>query len=1004
MGLMASPGPRRAITFRTAMLRGASRLSWLLVFLCIAPASLAQYRFDVWTADNGLPQNIVRNLCQTPDGYLWIATLDGLVRFDGVRFTILNKSNSPGINSNRFVSLFEDRNSDIWLSTEGGGVTRYNQGKFRTYTVDQGVPNNTVRAVTGDGKGNIWILATDTIAQWNEAAGRFLDITPRELKIRYDAFQWEKGGFWGADEKNLHVFIGGRFTTYPLPRGLEGHSLWGAALDYDGTIWLETLEGKQARIAPSGTGAVLSGPQSAITSYLDRRGHAWTIHIGYRLIRSIDYLSSDRAGTISIASLFEDAEQNLWLGSEGQGLYRLQKQSIKVYSTQQGLIGHNVYPILQDRSGAIWIGAWSLGLSRFFDGKFTNYTVRDGLPAVLVSALFEDRDGQLWVATHGGLTIYQNGRFRRPPGPTLADRTLVQAIYQDRKGTLWFGTSNGLIAYDNGLSRLITVKDGLAVNDVRVITESASGDLWIGGYGGLTRLRNGQFTGWTEHDGLPSNNVRAIYEDIDGVVWIGTYDGGLGRFKDGKFFRYDTHDGLFNNGVFQILEDGTGNFWMSCNRGIYRVKKQELNELAAGTRSSITSVAYGKIDGMLNVECNGGMAPAGIKTNDGKLWFPTQEGVAVVDPGAVSVNPQPPPVVIESLMVDRVPVPIDGPLRIPPRKENLEIQYTALSFIKSDQIRFKYMLEGLDSNWIDAGSRRMAYYTHVPPGTYRFRVIAENSDGVWNNEGKSLAITVLAPFYQTRWFETLILLACGLLILAAWRYRVAQLEREAALQQAFSRQLIASQEDERKRIAAELHDSLGQRLVVIKNLALFSLRPRKEATTDGSKTQTLEEISDEATAAINETREISYNLRPFQLDRLGLTKAIQALVRTVSAASEIRFAAEVDDIDDLFPEELRINFYRIVQEALSNVMKHSEATEVAVRVKRSSHVVTLAIEDNGRGFTPAVRVSPTTRNGFGLTGMAERARLLGGEFKVRSTPGRGTIMTVDIPLGGSGLG
>jgi signal transduction histidine kinase len=559
------------------------------------------------------------------------------------------------------------------------------------------------------------------------------------------------------------------------------------------------------------------------------------------------------------------------------------------------------------------------------------------------------------------------------------------------------------MSFKDGATRVFRVSDGLAVDDVRVIAENRSGDLWIGGYGGLTRIHNGRFTHWADSDVLPSNNIGSIYIDSDDVVWIGTYDGGLGRFDGDRFTRYSMRDGLFNNGVFQILEDGQGNLWMSCNRGIYRVSKQELNEFAAGKRSTITSVPYGKVDGMLNSECNGGYWPAGTKTKEGMLWFPSRTGVAVINPQAVSTNPIPPRVVIESFTIDRTPVRLDRPIRVTPDKENVEIQYTALSFIKSDQIRFKYMIEGLDTVWINAGSRRTAYYSHVRPGKYLFHVIAGNSDGIWNNEGKTLEVTFLAPFYQTWWFQLLMLLAIGAVFLVVWRYRMMQVERAHAVHQSFSRQLIASQENERKRIAAELHDSLGQRMVVIKNLVHFLLRSNKQSA-DSQDVQTLQEISDEAASAINETREISYNLRPFQLDRLGLTKAIEAMIRTVSAASGISISKEIDNIDDLFPEDLRINFYRIVQESLNNIMKHSQATEANVQVRRSGQSVTMTIEDNGRGFGPAEKAAQPSTNGFGLTGMAERTSLLGGEFKVRSMPGRGTVMTVEISQNGDNHG
>jgi signal transduction histidine kinase len=551
------------------------------------------------------------------------------------------------------------------------------------------------------------------------------------------------------------------------------------------------------------------------------------------------------------------------------------------------------------------------------------------------------------------------------------------------------------VRYQDSVSKLFTFEDGLAGDDVRVIVDGAAGDMWIGGYHGLTRLLHGEFRHWTENEGLPSNTIRAIYPDHEGAVWIGTYDAGLARFKDGRFTRYTTHEGLFDNGVFQILEDSRGNLWMSCNHGIYRVSKAELNEFAAGKRAAIESVAYGRGDGMLNVECNGGTSPAGAKTRDGKLWFPTQDGVAVIDPDAIPSNRRPPPVVIESVLLNHSPASLERALRITPDKTDFEIQYTALSFIDSEQIRFKYMLENLDTDWVDAGARRTAYYPHVPPGDYVFRVIARNSDGAWNMEGGSLPMTVLAPFYKTWWFELLSVFCAATLVWAAWRYRVEQLEREQAVQQAFARQLIASQENERKRIAAELHDSLGQRLVVIKNLALFFLRAQGGQDIGGKLAQ-IEEISAETSLAINETREIAYNLRPFQLDRLGLTKAIEGIVRSVSAASGVRFSSELDNIDDIFEEELRINFYRIVQECLNNVVKHSAASEAGMRIKRDGQHLVLTVDDNGCGFTQGNGAGSTARNGFGLTGLAERARLLGGELTIRSAPGRGTTVRLEI--------
>src|SRR5262249_27874437 len=361
-------------------------------------------------------------------------------------------------------------------------------------------------------------------------------------------------------------------------------------------------------------------------------------------------------------------------------------------------------------------------------------------------------------------------------------------------------------------------------------------------------------------------------------------------------------------------------------------------------------------------------------------------------------NFHPPPCVMEDALGEGRSRGGKGAATLTPGQLSLDIQYSALSFIKSGQIRFRYKMEGLDPDWIEAGARRTAYYTRIPPGNYTFRVIAANSDGVWNSEGAHLAVRVLPPFYRTWWLEVAVSVGAVTLIAVAWRYGVSQLERAQAIQQAFSRQLIASQEEERKRIAAELHDSLGQRLVIVKNLALFFLRAQGEEAVNSGKMRSIEEISAEAALAIDETREISYNLRPFQLDRLGLTKAIEGIVRTASAASTVQFFQQLDNIDEVFPEELRINFYRIVQESVSNVMKHAEATEVSIRVERTADQVVLTIRDNGKGFTPGVAKSESDRGGFGMTGMAERAGLLGGRVAVQSAPGHGTVVWVRIPI------
>jgi signal transduction histidine kinase/ligand-binding sensor domain-containing protein len=993
--LISELGWRRPSRFKSSrpLLR---LLAQLTILFCMVEPAPAQYGFEVWTVDNGMPENEIRGITQTPDGYLWIATFNGLARFDGVHLTVFNRE-TPGLLSNQFGTMLQGKGGDLWLDSVDHGIVRYHDGVFRAYGTQQRVASD-INGLTGDDQGDIWALVGGRIIRWDEASDRFVDIEPESPNGHFRSLLWDSAGFWSREHDRVRCFTRGKFLEFTLPKEIRDDTLWGAALDQSGTLWLETVDGNRLRItaddvshriAPKSTGEVTVG-----TTY----DKSLVMHVAPRLQRTFQFVSSNQVVSVTPWHFYEDRQGNLWIGTQEAGLYRLQKQVIRSYTKEQGLIDRDAYATYQDRSGAMWIGAWHAGLSRLAAGKFTNYTMADGLPNELVTALFEDREGRFWVGTHGGLSMFDHGRFRIPSGPVLPFDAVVQTICEDRQGTLWFGTRFGVARYDHGVTQFLTEKEGLATGDTHAIIEGANGDLWIGGYGGLTRIHHGEFTRWTEKDGLPSANIWSLYQDNEGALWIGTYDGGLVRFKDGKLTGYSIKDGLFDDGAFRILEDAHGYFWISSSRGVYRVSKRDLNAFASGDLKTVTSTAYGKIDGMMDIECNGGVEPSGTRTRDGKLWFPTRNGVAVIDPESVSQDSVPPLVMIESSLVDNVTKPVNAALRIPPGSPNVEISYTAPNFINATQTHFKYRLEGLDSDWVDAGGRRIAYYSHLPPGEYVFHVIAGNSDGVWNNQGKTLAITVLAPFYETRWFEMLVLLTLGVMVAVSWKYRVSQLERAQAAQQAFSRQLIASQEAERKRIAAEMHDSLGQRLVVIKNLAYLLLRSKKASPADDAEVETIAEISDEASSAIAETREISYNLRPFQLDRLGLTKAIEAMIRTTGIASAIRFTSELDNIDDVFPEDLRINFYRIVQESLGNIMKHAQATEVNVRVKRRVDKVILTIEDNGRGFVADEQSPLPSRSGFGLTGMGERASLLGGELKVRSTPGKGTTVLFEIPL------
>jgi signal transduction histidine kinase/streptogramin lyase len=614
-----------------------------------------------------------------------------------------------------------------------------------------------------------------------------------------------------------------------------------------------------------------------------------------------------------------------------------------------------------------------------------------GVP-LYMRGLWEDGQANLWLGFQGSGGF---GRFAKPSSvKRIGKNDLPNGatdFTSDRAGNIWIATGEGLFKYkDDREIAHYTTKDGLPSDNVITIHFDRNGNLWAGTFEGLAQFKDGRFISYNTEADSPQGFVRAIYEDADGVLWFGTYGDGLVRYKNGRFFNYRVEHGLFNNGVFAILEDQRGNFWMSSNRGIHRVSKQELSDFAEGKIPKLNSVSYDEKDGMLNAECNGGRIPAAIKTKDGKFWFPTMGGVAIIDPEAEKSNPNPPPVVIETVLIDRQPIAFHSALELQPGQSNLAMEYTALSLIKSEQIKFRYKLEGLEDHWIEAGAKRAVDYSYLPAGAYTFRVIAANASGVWNNAGASLRVVVRPYFYQTWWFLWLAVAAMAGTIWLIAHYRLAQMRKIAEAKTAFSRQLITSQEAERKRIAAELHDGLGQSLLVIKNRTSLGKRMASDST---KVTAQLDEISHATNQALEEVRGIAYNLRPYHLERLGLRESLNAMLEKIREATGLEINTRVALFDEVFSKDDEVLFYRVMQECLNNVIKHAQAKTVEIQIVQTETEVTARIQDDGRGFA-----ADAPAGGFGLIGMTERVRMLGGTHTIESEVGKGTKVTVIIPV------
>lgn len=1020
--------------------------SILALFFLGAAAVPAQYRFDHWTTDSGLPQNSVYDMVQTRDGYLWLATVDGLARFDGVRFQVFSRSNSTGIVNNRFISLFEDLNGDLWAGTEERGLTRLHAGRFTSYGDAEGVKSGVSYRIVGDESGNATVRRgeTELIRFANDKFSSIENVGfPHPASNRQKETSSRllcQNAAVGAEFQRC--FIDGKWTAYSVADSASPPDELKHVQGPDGKIWFITsndqhlyrVENERAvPVDPLSLPGKSIGFVTGVGLHLiskDARGDLWLTDLNSMKSEPLLRETAQESVIVTDAAhcAVRDGEGNLWFGTVRDGLLRARRQAVTTFSKAAGLEQANVYPVYQDRAGEIWVGTIN-GLFTFRDDVFKPTEA----PKTWIHAIGEDADGRLLFSVWDSLYVRENGRIGRFNPTEISAVGTINAIHSDRQKRLWIGGTEGLMRFDGGVLTRFTASEGLAGDDVKVIIERRSGGLWIGTYGGLTLIENNQLTSWTEADGLPSRTIRSLYEDADGTLWIGTYDGGVARFKEGKFTRYDVRIGLYNDGAFQILEDDNNHFWISSNRGIYRVSKVELNAFADGKLSRIASIAFGKSDGMLNAECNGGRSPAGIKTQGGELWFPTQEGIAVINPATIKLNSKPPPVLIESVKIDNIEEPIlpecgtDGAgcgprtdsapglqsqivesrnetyprsnrspdITINPDQQNFEIRYTALSFINSENLRFKYRLEGLDADWIDAGTRRTAYFSHVAPGEYTFRVTAANSDGVWNTTGESLKIVILPPFYRTSWFAAITIFAFGAAAFALYRRRMSKFERARHLQEEFSRRLINANESERRRIAGELHDSIGQSLAMIKNRAVLTA----ECVTDENMRQQLELITTQTTQTIGEVRAISYALRPYLLDKLGLTKALRSLLNKIAETSGLTMEAELDDVDGIFSDEAEMSIYRIIQESLGNVMKHAEASTVQIFVKQSGRNLTVLISDDGKGFDlNALRARDAGDGGFGLLGIAERVKMLGGTQEIDSAAEGGTTILIKIPV------
>lgn len=742
----------------------------------------AQYSVDFWHESQGLLSSRIRNIVQTRDGYLWLATDGGLVRFDGASFTTFNVR-TGSLKDDEVWALKEDKAGGLWIGTFGGGLTLLKDGRYTTFTAADGLPDDVVRQIDEDPQGNIWIATSRGACRYSR--GVFTSFTRKDgLSHDYvvNICAGSTQGVFAIAGNKLHCFADGKFVVESgIAEEADGR-ITSLTRGADASLWIG-FERPLVKQLKDGllTTYPLGNSQSSNSRicYQDRQGNVWLgSSDGLRRLRNGKFEQvppRDARNSLGVVlSLCEDREGSLWLGMETSGLARLRSTEFNTITDEDGLPDSSTRTVFPDDQGNIWIGTIG-GLAMWRNGSITNYTEAEGSHLISVTSIGEDKAGHLWVGAGGELFIMKNGRlakdrsWKRTPD--------IKAIYRDSRGRMWVGTDgDGLFGFDDGQISVYRTQDGLASNNVRSILYDRNGALWVAtNGGGVSRLADGKFTTYTTKDGLGSNRVVTIHEDEEGALWFGTR-GGLSRYRDGRIFTYRAQDGLLVDYVGGIVEDKKGNFWFSCGQGIFSVSKSDMNDFAEGRIKKITPEVYGVEDGVRNVTFAAGNQPNSGRTRDGRLLFCSLRGVTTVDPEHLSSNTFIPPVHIESVLINKQTVRPGDYVEISPGVGEVEIHYTAASFRAPGKVQFKYQLEGFDREWVVAGTRRFAFYANLPAGNYKFRVIACNDDGVWNETGDSFYFYLKPHFYHTGWFYLLSLLALLAIAGAAFQLRVRQLE------------------------------------------------------------------------------------------------------------------------------------------------------------------------------------------------------------------------------------
>lgn len=966
---------------------------------------LTQYVHRIWQNQPGLPQASIYSLTQTQDGYIWVGTQSGVVRFDGVRFSPVPalEEASPG-DDTWYRRIVEDGKHRVWLLGDERQIVRINnETAAKKLTVFSEAKYGCLFAAQG---GSVWACTQgglvkfdgDTVQSYPVPA----NLRPANSQMNLaTGCQTSTGSVWMASGSSLYSWNGERYAKVAL-RSIPADALIRSVLCKENGLWIGSTRG--------------------LVRLYDGQETRFTVKDG---------LSDDL-----IITLTQGQGENFWVGTRN-GFSRpvltlkTAKEPIKSFENfgyNEGLSQNSVFSLLEDREGSLWVGTGN-GLNQFFNGVATRYTKTEGLPIGNLGPVLADQRGNVWTGSPaGGLTQFDGHRFDPIPGTASLH---YFALAAGKDGSLWAGTDAGVVRYVNGKQQAtFTVSEGLPSNQVRTLLIDHDGNLWAGTDLGPAVLRGQRFeqapalagelrlpifamgetsaaggTGDPEilfaaernrvytfspkrglnrlpdedSFGPPLSEVNCFFTDPEGITWIGTNGAGLGMLRRGKLRKFYLRDGLVDAEIHGFVTDSHDRLWMAGSKGFVWVRRSDFFDLAAGKTDKVNSVPYRPVDGSRTMQGSTGVSPVATRAADGKLWFSSTVALLAFEPDAPERASELQPI-IEEVSVNGAHYPADRVRSLGPGRENIAIDYTVLTFLAPGRLTFKYLLEGFDKDWTDAGTRRQAFYTNLPPGKFRFRVSACDPNGHCGEAGSGLALEVLPQVYQRAWFIPAIAGTLGLITLLVYRFRVQQLRSNFSL-------ILA----ERNRIARELHDTLIQGFSGI----TMQLQALTSKVRSPEEKETLEEIIQDAGICLQETRRSVAGLRGATGASGNLATALTEAARHATEDRDVRLRLKLEDRQEALPAEIKYNLVCIAQEALANAAKHSSAGTIEMALSGNARELLLTIQDDGVGLQ-----SSTAGPGhYGMVGMRERARHIGADFNVISPPGKGTTISVRLPFG-----